>query len=160
VGFDDNRKLDLEGAHSALPIWTEFMKRAVEDRRYADVKPFDAPNGVVTVTIDPESGMPATPQCPMQSPEVFISGTEPVGTCTLHNGKGDHTTVSGWDVPSTGGQANSASPSQSPSQQTFSALPPRRASADPSTSATGLNQPAEPVKKKKGFFGRLKDAFK
>ncbi len=32
VGFDDNRKLDLEGAHSALPIWTEFMKRALENR--------------------------------------------------------------------------------------------------------------------------------
>ena len=155
VGFDDNRKLDLEGAHSALPIWTEFMKRALENRRYADAKPFEAPNGVVTVTIDPESGMPATPQCPMQIPEVFISGTEPVGTCTLHNGKGDHTTVSGWDVPSTGGQPNTASPSQ----PTFSALPPRRASADPSTSATGLNQPAEPVKNKKGFFGRLKDAL-
>ena len=30
VGFDDNRELDLEGAHSALPIWTEFMKRALE----------------------------------------------------------------------------------------------------------------------------------
>ncbi len=156
VGFDDNRKLDLEGAHSALPIWTEFMKRALENRRYADAKPFEAPNGVVTVTIDPESGMPATPQCPMQIPEVFISGTEPVGTCTLHNGKGDHTTVSGWDVPSTGGQASSSSASQ----PAFTALPPRRASADPSVTATGQNPPAEPEKKKKGFFGRLKDAFK
>ncbi len=29
VGFDDNRELDIEGAHSALPIWTEFMKRAI-----------------------------------------------------------------------------------------------------------------------------------
>ena len=30
VGFDDNRELNLEGAHSALPIWTEFMKRALQ----------------------------------------------------------------------------------------------------------------------------------
>ena len=29
VGFDDNRELNIEGAHSALPVWTEFMKRAV-----------------------------------------------------------------------------------------------------------------------------------
>ncbi len=29
VGFDDNRELDLEGAHSAAPIWAEFMKRAL-----------------------------------------------------------------------------------------------------------------------------------
>ena len=56
VGFDDNRELDIEGAHSALPIWTEFMKRSLLLRRYADAKPFEAPNGVVTVTIDPESG--------------------------------------------------------------------------------------------------------
>src|ERR1019366_8551961 len=69
VGFDDNRELDIEGAHSALPIWTEFMKRALLLRRYADAKPFQAPNGVVTVTIDPESGMPAGPQCPTQAPE-------------------------------------------------------------------------------------------
>ena len=30
VGFDDNRELNLEGAHSAAPIWAEFMKRALE----------------------------------------------------------------------------------------------------------------------------------
>src|SRR6059036_3526386 len=28
VGFDDNRDLNLEGARSALPIWTEFMMKA------------------------------------------------------------------------------------------------------------------------------------
>ena len=120
VGFDDNRKLDLEGAHSALPIWTEFMKRAILLRRYADAKPFEAPNGVVTVTIDPESGMPASPQCPTQAPEVFIAGTEPVGTCPLHGGRGDRTTVSGWDTPSHDNPQNPQSP---PSLQ---ALPPRR----------------------------------
>ena len=110
VGFDDNRELDIEGAHSALPIWTEFMKRAVQLRQYADAKPFAAPDGVVTVTIDPESGMPATPQCPTQSPEVFIAGTEPVGTCPLHGGKGDHTTVSGWDTSIPGTPAGNPPP--------------------------------------------------
>jgi penicillin-binding protein 1B len=29
VGFDDNKELNLEGAHSAAPIWAEFMKRAL-----------------------------------------------------------------------------------------------------------------------------------
>jgi hypothetical protein len=130
------------------------MKRALENRRYADARPFEAPDGVVTVTIDPESGMPASPQCPAQAPEVFIAGTEPVGTCPLHGGRGDHTTVSGWDV----GNGQSSQPS--PSQPSFSALPPRRASADSPPPVTGQNPPAEPVKSKKGFFGRLKDAFK
>ena len=98
--LDSDGELDIEGAHSALPIWTEFMKRALQQRKYADAKPFAAPDGVVTVTIDPESGMPANAQCPAQSPEVFVAGTEPVGTCPLHGNKGgDRTTVSGWDTP-------------------------------------------------------------
>src|ERR1041384_7918210 len=29
VGYDDNTDLKLEGSKSALPIWTEFMKRAL-----------------------------------------------------------------------------------------------------------------------------------
>lgn len=174
VGFDDNRELDIEGAHSALPIWTEFMKRALQKREYADAKPFAAPDGVVTVTIDPESGMPATPQCPTQSPEVFIAGTEPVGTCPLHGSKGgDHTTVSGWDTGSSpgtlspgpissGAAAGNASGDTRPqaSQGSFDAAPARRENAISSTPVTGPNPPAEPPRKKKGFFSRLKDAFK
>src|SRR5215472_14770598 len=58
VGFDDNRELDLEGAHSAAPIWAEFMKRALQFREYRDVKEFQAPDGIVSVEIDPQSGMP------------------------------------------------------------------------------------------------------
>jgi penicillin-binding protein 1B len=157
VGFDDNRELDIEGAHSALPIWTEFMKRALLLRRYADAKPFEAPNGVVTITIDPESGMPASPQCPMQAPEVFVAGTEPVGSCPLHGGKGDHTTVSGWDTGSSASPQNPHSPAspQSP--------PPRRDYADNGSSPAQVTeqQTSPPDKpKKKGFFGKLKDVFK
>ena len=48
VGFDDNRDLDLEGAHSAAPIWAEFMKRALDFREYRDTKPFHPPDGIVT----------------------------------------------------------------------------------------------------------------
>ena len=81
VGFDDNRELNLEGAHSAAPIWAEFMKRALEYREYRDTKPFRAPAGIVSITIDPESGMPATPACPKTRSEVYIAGTEPVGVC-------------------------------------------------------------------------------
>src|ERR1019366_2736625 len=100
TGFDDNRELDVEGARSALPIWTEFMKRAIMLRKYSNAKPFEAPDGVVTVTIDPESGMPATPVCPTKSAEVFIAGTEPVGMCPLHGIKNpDQVTVSGWELP-------------------------------------------------------------
>jgi penicillin-binding protein 1B len=98
VGFDDNRELKLEGAHSAAPIWAEFMKRALPYREYRDTKPFQAPAGIVSLTIDPESGMPATPACPKMRTEVYIAGTEPVGVCPLHGGRGGVTTNSGWDT--------------------------------------------------------------
>jgi penicillin-binding protein 1B len=126
VGFDDNRTLDLEGAHSALPIWTEFMKRALLMREYRNVKPFGVPEGIVSLDIDPESGMPVTPYCPVTKSEVFIAGTEPVGSCPLHtggNGQIDTTHVSGWDAPPNG-----------------STPPP---------------DPANPPPKKKGFFKKL-----
>jgi penicillin-binding protein 1B len=99
VGFDDNRSIDLEGAHSALPIWTELMKRALLLREYRSAKPFPSPEGIVSVDIDPESGLRATASCPNARPEVFVAGTEPVGSCPLHggNGQGDTTHVSGWD---------------------------------------------------------------
>jgi membrane peptidoglycan carboxypeptidase len=56
VGFDDNKELRLEGAQSALPIWTEFMKRAHQFREYRGVRAFSAPDGVVSVEVDPATG--------------------------------------------------------------------------------------------------------
>ena len=56
---------------------------------------------MVTVNIDPLSGMLATPQCPKTTEAVYVSGSEPVTFCPLHGGKGASTTVSGWDVSST-----------------------------------------------------------
>jgi penicillin-binding protein 1B len=98
VGIDDNSELDLEGAHSAAPIWAEFMTRALKLREYRDIKPFRAPNGIVSIDVDPLTGMPATPSCPSSQPEVFIAGTEPTGYCTLHGGRTGPTTVNGWDT--------------------------------------------------------------
>ena len=114
----------------------------------------------MTITIDPESGMPATPQCPMQSPEVFIAGTEPVGTCPLHGGKGDHTTVSGWDMP----PPRQPQTPQPRSHALHAHLPPRRDNAEsaPRDRRLPQNQPRRPPdkQKKKGFFGKLKDVFR
>src|SRR5438045_6365524 len=70
VGFDDNRELNLEGAKSALPIWTEFMKRAMQYKEYRSAKPFVAPDGIVSIQIDPLSGQPATSACPSTRVEV------------------------------------------------------------------------------------------
>jgi len=86
VGFDDNRDIKLEGARSALPIWTEFMKRAHQHPEYRNVHEFTVPSGVVTARIDAETGELATPSCPKVRNEVFIGGTEPVEACHLHGG--------------------------------------------------------------------------
>jgi penicillin-binding protein 1B len=81
VGFDDNQPLRLTGARAALPIWTQFMRRALAG--HADV-PFEAPDGVNFVDIDPETGQLANPSCPRTFREAFVAGTEPALRCELH----------------------------------------------------------------------------
>jgi len=98
VGFDDNLDLDIEGARSAAPIWMQFMKEALKFREYRDTKPFQAPDGIVTIEIDPETGYPATPACPTRATEVYIAGTQPVGACPKHGGRMAATTASSWDT--------------------------------------------------------------
>lgn len=168
VGFDDYRELDLEGAHSALPIWTEFMKRAITLKPYANARPFEAPDGVVTVSIDSVTGMRSTPSCPQKSvdDEMFVSGTEPLAYCTLHGGKGSATAVSAWDTSAPAEQTGSSA-----AQTYVPGLPPRRnptrTNAPPvrksPVAATGpvvVKNPTPTQEPKKGLFGRIKDIFR
>jgi membrane carboxypeptidase/penicillin-binding protein len=60
------------------------MKRAAALPRYRNMQPFARPDGIVSAEIDPESGEIATPACPESRDEVFIAGTEPVESCSLH----------------------------------------------------------------------------
>ncbi|MGA2742623.1 MAG: penicillin-binding transpeptidase domain-containing protein, partial [Bryobacteraceae bacterium] len=85
VGFDDNRDLHLEGARSALPIWTAFMKRASQIRPYGSARDFKPPSGVVSANICNDTGDLAGANCPKARTEVFIAGTEPQTECDLHN---------------------------------------------------------------------------
>ena len=81
VGFDNQSKLGLSGAQAALPIWTDFMKRATAGMPANDFIP---PPGVKMIDIDPASGYRATPRCPQVIREAFIEGDEPGGSCPLH----------------------------------------------------------------------------
>ena len=163
VGFDDNRELDIEGAKSALPIWTEFMKRAVTLRQYANAKPFQTPEGDVTVNIDPLSGQRATPQCPKTEEQIFVSGSEPVGYCPLHGGKGAATNVSGWDTASEAPRsANQTYVPGPPARRSGDQKSPDRPAAKNSPAGNGnppATQPANPDQPKKGFFDKLKGVF-
>ena len=145
VGYDDNRELKLEGAHSALPVWAEFMKRAHMRREYRNVTEFQPPSGIASEQIDPESGQLATAACPKVQTEYFIEGTQPVEMCSLHRGGGR---VAGWD--------DTMQPGQRPSNgtpATAQQVPPR-----------GTAPPSGPDQKKKeqprGFLNRLRAIFK
>ncbi len=153
VGFDDNRDFKLEGARSALPIWTEFMKRAHQHREYRNVHEFEAPEGIVTAEIDSDTGELASPACPHVRSEVFIAGSQPVTICHLHgNGK---TVISSWEPVQTTPSANADNGA------------PVVAAAQPvkpgvrSIPVTPAPAPEQPRKQpSKGLFGRLKDIFK
>ncbi len=84
VGFDDNRDLRIEGSRSALPIWTDFMKRAAALDGYGGAVPFEEPPGVVSVRVCADSGDLATPYCPRTRVAHFIDGTQPVVYCKSH----------------------------------------------------------------------------
>jgi penicillin-binding protein 1B len=87
VGLDDYKDLKLDGAQAALPVWTEFMKRAHRHRAYRDVTDFAAPAGVVSVQIDSLSGELATVACPTSRSEYYLFGTQPSQLCHLHPGR-------------------------------------------------------------------------
>lgn len=81
VGFDDNTPLGMSGTSAALPIWTEFMKRALAGHPN---RSFEAPEGVSFVEIDKDTGQLALPTCPRAVSEAFLAGTEPHEVCQLH----------------------------------------------------------------------------
>ncbi len=84
VGFDDNRELNLEGARSALPIWTAFMRKAAERSRYAPHELAPRPNGLAAVEIDTETGKLAGASCELKAWAYFIQGQEPTEECDGH----------------------------------------------------------------------------
>jgi penicillin-binding protein 1B len=77
VGFDDYSELGLEGARSALPIWTEFMMQAARYKQYGNAKPFAPASGVVNMGVDLETGE----ACPGGTMSFFIAGTQPAAQC-------------------------------------------------------------------------------
>jgi len=81
VGFDDYSDLGLEGARSALPIWTEFMSEAARFKQYGDAKPFPPPPGVTQTSIDIGTGELSGPGCPTGVASYFIAGTQPQTPC-------------------------------------------------------------------------------
>jgi len=82
VGFDEGDTLRLSGAEAALPIWADFMRRAVALRPSG---PFRVPAGVLLLDVDPTNGKLATPFCPIVYREAFLPFTEPREVCPDHS---------------------------------------------------------------------------
>jgi membrane carboxypeptidase/penicillin-binding protein len=82
VGFDDGAAAGLSGAEGALPIWSEFMRQALEIYPGAG---FPEPSGITRVKVDVTTGRRATVFCPLVASEVFLAGTEPP-PCEEHGG--------------------------------------------------------------------------
>jgi penicillin-binding protein 1A len=74
VGFDDNSPLGrVTGGSAALPIWIEFMGRALAGVPVRELTP--PPEDVVFVKVDPETGRPSDGADAIE--EAFVAGTEP-----------------------------------------------------------------------------------
>lgn len=156
VGFDDGRDLGLAGSAAAGPIWAEFMKRVVALPAYSNTQPFFPPAGVVTVTIDADSGLLASPDCPRQRPEVFVVGTAPTDFCP----PGGRRSITISSSP----MNEFALPPASRSATTASFSPPSK--SRPGAPKTGPRPALQPPastpaeKKKKGLFGKIFGIFK
>jgi penicillin-binding protein 1B len=147
----------MEGAKAALPIWTEFMKRAHTHREYRNVSTFEAPEGIVAAEIDPASGQIATNACPQVATDYFISGTQPIETCHLHGGGA--TQVASWeDAPQPAAPAVSARTEARPEQRAAQRPAARTPQSFPIT-PSAAPQPAPP-QPKKGIWGRIRDIFR
>ncbi len=140
VGLDDYQDIKLDGAKAALPIWTDFMKRAHQHRAYRDVSNFDIPDGLVSAQVDADSGQLATTSCPRIITEYYLLGTQPTQFCALHSGGA--TQIAGWD----------AMPAATPSfPGTFNGQDPQNATAQSRQAAD---------RKKHGILDKLKSIFK
>jgi penicillin-binding protein 1A len=83
IGYDLKRSLGPAetGARLALPIWINFMQKALAGSEPQD---FAAPEGVVAVPVDIQTGRPGLPGASGVITEYFVEGTEPTDTDALN----------------------------------------------------------------------------
>jgi penicillin-binding protein 1B len=82
VGFDDNRDLRMKASDAALPIWVDFVKKAIAARPELGGDSFPKPAGIALADIDPTTGLLAGSECSQHRREVFIAGSEPQAVCS------------------------------------------------------------------------------
>ncbi len=151
VGFDDNRDIKLEGSKSALPIWTEFMKRAHQHREYRSVLGFNPPEGVVTTEVDVASG-----KLGVGKTEVYIAGTQPI------EGVSGATQVFSWDTDDEK-KSDDAGGSGGASSSGPRTVAMKRSEAKASQSGerpVASEESKAKQEEKKGLWGKIRSIFK
>jgi 1A family penicillin-binding protein len=83
VGFDTPHTIMRNGfaATIAVPLWAKFMAEATQGDKPEWLR---VPDSIVAADICPESGRLATSNCGQHRRQYFISGTQPVDYCNLH----------------------------------------------------------------------------
>jgi penicillin-binding protein 1B len=84
IGFDETEDIGMTGGETALPLWTEFMRRAVSVRPELGGADFEKPKGVVTIEIDPATGMLADKYCPYRETVVVPASSAANIHCLRH----------------------------------------------------------------------------
>jgi len=76
IGFDQPTTLGrwASGGGTALPVWVDYMREALDG---APEEQFEQPEGIVTVRIDPDSGLLASPGQKDAIFEYFKTGSAP-----------------------------------------------------------------------------------
>ncbi len=85
MGYDDFTSLpmkDWTGGGTVGPWWADIMEQVLKDQPIRD---FSVPDGIVFVTVDPETGKLALPTCKKKMLEAFIKGTEPSVFCDVQH---------------------------------------------------------------------------
>jgi membrane carboxypeptidase/penicillin-binding protein len=114
AGNADNEPMrDVSGISGAAPIWHDFMELALKGQ---PAQSFRQPEGLVEVEICTLSGLLPGPDCPHRVTELFVQGTEPTETCTMHQ----RIAVD----RATGLRATSATPPERIVERVYTVLPP------------------------------------
>ena len=86
LGFDQPKTITTSatGGSFAAPVWADMMKSVYQNR--PDPGSWSAPESLVSASIDEETGMLASNNCPPLHVRVeyFVPGTQPTDYCPLH----------------------------------------------------------------------------
>jgi penicillin-binding protein 1A len=138
VGYDEPLPLGWgeSGAATALPAWVSFMKTAHEGRPATE---FPRPSGIVTVHIDPATGLLAYAGQTDAVDEEFLAGTEPSTVASPDAGAPDGGAPEALD----GGTDDESAEGKTPSAENGADTSPHAGETSPHGADTSLHAPLD-----------------